>query len=628
MKSFHYSQKPRNAKQLYSRWDRVEAYWPDDDNWYPARVIKVKGNGVYLIRFDGFDEKYLRSTSRMRVRKSTNVDGGEWQEEEITEHDQDSMEEPEELQMFPYEYHPDLSFTLLQRIKRSEIASLELQNKINFKADGCRILASALSLNTSITSLDLWGTNIGAGASLFIPAFTHLHELTYLRLSITDLQSQHLRQLCSALPHLTAMTELVLVTHDSGNDLIQKLDDEDGARICCAAAAAGLTRLINLDLGRGIIPLCVANSEEWIINLGLPQPPDDFLLLTDFTGLVHFMMSNDKAAFLESYHPDLPLKLLQRIERSDPKLTKLDMRQKELLEHGWRILARSISLNTCITSLNLQGTNIGPGAALLIPAVAHLTAMTDINLGWSLPYSGTKLNEDDGARIFCAAAAAGMTRLKTLDLSAHDLTPYSFTGCETWMQLKLPQKLPDDFFVNCMEYKYNNGQWHWNYDYARFVSYLANEDDGALNRAMLFEMQGHHSAALSLHEDRLLKRKCTLGGDHPRTKEAQYMRDMCVSSVLGYRSALSMSSLMAAELQQLHTQVGVLSVSQCFRTHGVKMPLKERLRARCGGGVGLLVMRLAVEGKATGRAQEKNVKRVIKTILMRVYVMHAARRLM
>ena len=89
-----------------------------------------------------------------------------------------------------------------------------------------------------------------------------------------------------------------------------------------------------------------------------------------------------------------------------------------------------------------------------------------------------------------------------------------------------------------------------------------------------------------------------------------------------------MSKLMAAELQLLHAQVGALPVSQCFRTHDVSMPLKERWRAQCGGGVGLLVSRMAIAGRVADRTQERDAKRIIKIILMHVSAMNAYNRSM
>jgi hypothetical protein len=65
-------------------------------------------------------------------------------------------------------------------------------------------------------------------------------------------------------------------------------------------------------------------------------------------------------------HPLLPLELLRRIESSDPSLTSLEIRGNAwsidapsfLGEKGGRALARSLSFNTCIISLNLNGNRL------------------------------------------------------------------------------------------------------------------------------------------------------------------------------------------------------------------------------------------------------------------------------
>ena len=46
--------------------DRVQALWAEDGKWYPAQVLKVKGNGVYLIQFEGWVEKYDFHAHQMR----------------------------------------------------------------------------------------------------------------------------------------------------------------------------------------------------------------------------------------------------------------------------------------------------------------------------------------------------------------------------------------------------------------------------------------------------------------------------------------------------------------------------------------------------------------------------------
>jgi Leucine-rich repeat (LRR) protein len=433
--------------------------------------------------------------------------------------------------------HPDLPPELLQRIESSDPAlrKLEIQYKSNFKETGCRILARALSLNTCITSLNLMGTTITpAGAALLCPALAHLTAMTCLNLWNTDIQSSGASHLCSALTHLTAMTQLDL----SDNQLTA----DDGARICGAAAAAGMTRLEVLDLNGNpsyespFSASSVVGCGVWR-QLNLPQPPDDFIETADgcrsdgcpdVLGLVQYLTSSDRAAFAAAYHPLLPPELLRCIESNDPALTELTLQsviwrttevqefgimcdRNTLNEAGSRILARALSLNTCITSLNLSRTIINPsGPALLCPSLTHLTAMTVLDLSYTdlsssgashllstfahltamtqLDLSYNQLTADDGARICGAAAAAGMTRLKRLFLGGnpYTLTPpranrfsaSSVVGCGAWRQLNLPQP-PDEIVREC-------GYSGYIGDCAALVSYLLSEDKVASHAIRIF----------------------------------------------------------------------------------------------------------------------------------------------
>jgi hypothetical protein len=223
------------------------------------------------------------------------------------------------------ETHPDLPPELLQRIMTSDpaLAKLQIRGKRNFEEAGCRVLARALSLNTCITSLDLYCTSVGAaGACVLFPALTHLTAMTYIDLISTGLGSSGASHLCSALSHLMSITTLYLY----GNQLTA----DDGARICGAAAAAGMTCLEKLGLeGNGFTASDVVGCEAWM-ELNLPQLPGHLVAFAsaDFSILVKYVMSSDRAAFAESvqkYHPDLPLELLQRIRTSDPALTKLEI---------------------------------------------------------------------------------------------------------------------------------------------------------------------------------------------------------------------------------------------------------------------------------------------------------------
>jgi hypothetical protein len=204
-------------------------------------------------------------------------------------------------------------------------------------------------------------------------------------------------------------------------------------------------------------------------------------------------------------HPDLPAELLQRISTSDPALTRLNITGKSFFrEAGCRVLARALSLNTCITSLNLMGTCVGAaGACVLFPALTHLTTMTNLELfGAGLGSSGAshlcsalthltamtylslfrnELTADDGARICGAAAAAGMTRLKELCFSDNRFTANQIDSCDAWRQLNLP-KPPVEVLWKCVSFTF--GTAHNNC--ASLVSYLLSEDKVSCHAIRIF----------------------------------------------------------------------------------------------------------------------------------------------
>ena len=226
--------------------------------------------------------------------------------------------------------------------------------------------------------------------------------------------------------------------------------------------------------------------------------PPAFVSPTAVAGSVGF------AGSAAEVHPELPAELLQRIRNSDTALTKLKIQYKSNFnEAGCRVLARALSLNTCITSLNLNGTSVGAGGAcVLFPALTHLTAMTFLDLGYTglgssgashlcsaLPHltamtdlnlRGNQLSADDGARICGAAAAAGMTRLKTLGLGANDFSASQVVGCEAWRQLNLPQP-PDEIVRNCTDSVFNTGS-----NFAPLVSYLLSDDKVSCHAIRIF----------------------------------------------------------------------------------------------------------------------------------------------
>ncbi len=386
---------------------------------------------------------------------------------------------------------------LLKRIEASDpaLTQLEMRNQSNFSEQSCSILVRALSLNTCITSLNFFHTKVGsAGACMLFPALTHLTSMTNLDFNSAGLGSSGASHLCSALTHLSALTVLDLYNNN--------LTADDGARICAAAAAAGMTGLKTLNLvENGFSVSDVIGCMTWT-QLNLPQPPDEFVFLADFPALVRYLMSSNRVAFVEKYHPDLPLELLQRIEASDPALTQLEIRRRGgFKEAGCRVLVRALSLNTCITSLDFFHTEVGSaGACMLFPALTHLTAMTSLDfnsagLGSSgashlcnaftsltvlteLHLVSNNLTADDGARICAAAAAASISNLKMLNLAGNNFSIPDVVGSATWNQLNLPQP-PSEIISQCKD-SYET------LDFAPIVSYLLSKDKVSCNSIRIF----------------------------------------------------------------------------------------------------------------------------------------------
>jgi hypothetical protein len=130
-----------------------------------------------------------------------------------------------------------------------------------------------------------------------------------------------------------------------------------------------------------------------------------------------------------------------------------------------------------MTYLNLVKTGIDfSGLAHLCSALTHLTAMTVLDLRYN------QLTADDGARICGAAAAAGMTGLKSLDLSynpspENPFSASSVVGCGAWGQLNLPQP-PDEIVRKCSEIGGLNA--------AHLVAYFLSEDKVASHAIRIF----------------------------------------------------------------------------------------------------------------------------------------------
>jgi hypothetical protein len=320
-------------------------------------------------------------------------------------------------------------------------------------------------------------------------------------------------------------------------------------------------------------------------------------------------------------HPDLPLSLLRNIEASHPLLTTLDLQCcAHFEEAGCRILARALLLNSRITALSLADTKIAAeGAAVLFPALAHLTTLSSLSLtGTHLQSSGaghlcsalgrltaltelflysSQLTADDGARICGVAAAAAVTRLKTLSLGGNGFYVTDVVGCGTWRRARLPQP-PVDFEQKC------GSIFSWSAE--PLVSFLVREDDAAFNLAVSLEGSGSYGPASLLYHQRFQTRLFLLGA-HPRTCHAQLARDACCGKLLrGYVVALSLCCLPPP----------LLHVNP--RWFGRSALHSERRRAKCGGAVGVLVRRLTLCVTSLHPAPPARRQRLITAVLSRV----------
>jgi hypothetical protein len=152
---------------------------------------------------------------------------------------------------------------------------------------GLAALLPALTHLTALASLDLMGNNLLSEGMLLVPSMMHLTCITSLNFSDNQLGSGGLAALLPALTHLTALTSLDL--------RYNTLTAEDGARVCGAAAAAGMTRLQRLEL-EYMIGFCASSvgCSAWG-QLGLPQPPDE-IINRGYSALIQYMLSEDKIA--------------------------------------------------------------------------------------------------------------------------------------------------------------------------------------------------------------------------------------------------------------------------------------------------------------------------------------------
>jgi hypothetical protein len=333
----------------------------------------------------------------------------------------------------------------LRRIESSDPEITDLRFNTQFKNhknhDGDwvlrryhRLLADALSLNTCITSLSLSGTELGTeGLRELCSALTHLTVLTDLDFSgMKTIQPEGVSYICKTFSHLTALTSIDL----GGNNLTVSAE----AHLIAAAASAELTHLekFNLDFStrlRRDVPnyraLDVTACQAWM-HLSLPQVPADLMAVLNGFGirseviLTHYLMSRDKNEFaawirlgheisqnMKKFWFVFPL-MLHMIEK-DALVTFQGRYRHNFIVGEYPLLINALSRNSCITSLNFQDNTISSnGYREIARALMHLVSITELN------FRNTTL-DSNGATALCGALKH-LSALTRLNLECNKLT--------------------------------------------------------------------------------------------------------------------------------------------------------------------------------------------------------------
>lgn len=267
---------------------------------------------------------------------------------------------------------------LLRRIKETwkdvtKIANLSALTRLDLSSaldDDCEIIRlfsfsnfsrkfKTLKYLTALTSLDLTRAGLGynnpnscsdwrrgraarpcTDLSHELPGYScsahlcrglkYLTALTYLNLRESDVD---LTLVCKTLKYLTALTHLNVCRET-------RLAD-DAARVCHAAAAAGLTRLKKLFLGESVYCHYQMNEDEYDVNdileseawkqLKLPQPPQE--IIEQVGGLVNIHDGGESE--YGDFDPDNSLDQVQWINCA-PLVAYLSSRDK-VAYHAIRI---------------------------------------------------------------------------------------------------------------------------------------------------------------------------------------------------------------------------------------------------------------------------------------------------
>ena len=252
-------------------------------------------------------------------------------------------------------------------------------------ASGAASLSEVLSVNTTLTNLKLKGNKIGASgaASLSKRGLSVNTALTNLNLSSNKIGDSGAASLSEALTVNTTLTNLYL----QGN----KIGASGGSSL--SEALTVNTTLTNLDLSDNEIDASGAASLSEALSVN--------------TALTNLNLRSNTIG-------DSGAASLSEALSANAALTKLNLSSNKIGDFGAASLSKALSVNSTLTDLDLSGNTISEsGAASLYTALTVNSTLTDLNL-----YDNKIV--DSGAALLSEALSINTT-LTNLDLRYNEI---------------------------------------------------------------------------------------------------------------------------------------------------------------------------------------------------------------
>ena len=275
-------------------------------------------------------------------------------------------------------------------------------------AEGATSLFQALAVNTSLTTLDLSGNSIGAeGATSLFQALAVNTSLTTLDLSGNSIGAEGATSLSQALAGNTSLTTLNLSYNFIG---------AKGATSLSQALAVN-TSLTTLDLSGNSIGAegATSLSQALAVNTSLTtlNLSDNFLGDEGATSLSQALAVNTSLSTLNLSFNFIGAEGAASLSQTlavNTSLTTLHLYDTSIGAEGATSLSQALTVNTSLTTLHLSRNSIGAeGATSLSQALAVNTSLTTLHL------FGNSIGAE-GATSLTQALAVN-TSLTTLNLS-------------------------------------------------------------------------------------------------------------------------------------------------------------------------------------------------------------------